>query len=118
MRKLGLAAIALLMMAAGGLIMAHLRLPGGAETFRMGASGAKLYRKAPASMLHVGGTVDVNRASTEELDALPGVGPSIAQRIIDERDQNGPFHYPEDLLSVDGIGEKTLEKLRDQILLP
>ena len=46
---------------------------------------------------------------------LPGVGPAIAQRILQERDQNGPFHYPEDLLTVYGIGTKTLEKIRPQI---
>lgn len=116
MRKLGLAAIALLIVVAGGLMLAHLRLPGGAETFRMEASRVQPYQEAP--VVSENGTIAVNRASSEELDQLPGVGPAIAQRIIDERNQNGAFHYPEDLLSVQGIGEKTLEKLKDQILLP
>ena len=118
MKKLGLAAIALLLIAAGGLMMAHLRLPGGAVVFRMEAPANRPFQRMVRSVPHTEGALDVNRASADQLDALPGVGPSIAQRIIDERNQNGPFHYPEDLLSVNGIGEKTLEKLRNQILLP
>ena len=54
----------------------------------------------------------------DELDTLPGVGEVIAQRIIEEREQNGPFYYPEDLMNVKGIGEKTLEKLLPHIRLP
>ena len=53
-----------------------------------------------------------------ELDTLPGVGEVIAQRIIEEREENGPFYYPEDLMNVKGIGEKTLEKLLSHIRLP
>lgn len=118
MKKLGLAMIALLLMAAGGMILVHLRPCGSAVMFRMEAPANRPFQRMVRSVPHTEGAVDVNRASADELDALPGVGPSIAQRIIDERDQNGPFHYPEDLLSVHGIGQKTLEKLRDQILLP
>ena len=60
----------------------------------------------------------VNTADADELDTLPGVGEVIAQRIIEEREQNGPFYYPEDLMNVKGIGEKTLEKLLPHIRLP
>ena len=59
------------------------------------------------------GVVSVNMADLDELMALPGVGESIGQAIIDERERHGPFQYPEDLLSVRGIGEKTVENLRD-----
>lgn len=59
--------------------------------------------------------IPVNLAGLDELDKLPGVGPVIGQAIIDEREENGAFYYPEDLLSVRGIGEKTLEKLRDLV---
>ena len=53
-----------------------------------------------------------------ELDTLPGVGEVIARRIMEEREKNGPFYYPEDLMNVKGIGEKTLEKLLPRIRLP
>ena len=64
------------------------------------------------------GTVDINAGGVEELDKLYGVGPAIAARIIEEREKNGPFTYPEDLLNVNGIGQKTLDKLWEQIFLP
>ena len=64
------------------------------------------------------GPVAVNTADADELDTLPGVGEVIAQRIIEERETNGPFSYPEDLMNVKGIGEKTLEKLLPHIRLP
>lgn len=64
-----------------------------------------------------GGTavVNINTATLDELDELPGVGPATAQAIIDEREENGPFTAPEDLMRVSGIGEKKFEKLADLI---
>lgn len=56
--------------------------------------------------------IDVNRASAADLERVPGIGPATAQRIIEWREQHGPFERLEDLLNVRGIGEKTLEKLR------
>ena len=61
--------------------------------------------------------VDVNAASEEELELIPGIGPAMAQRIIDWREQNGPFERIEDLLNVRGIGVKTLEKLRPYVVV-
>jgi len=55
--------------------------------------------------------IDVNRAAIEELQKLPGIGPRLAQRILDER-ARAPFKSVEDLRRVSGIGPKTLEKLR------
>ena len=60
------------------------------------------------------GPVNVNTAGLEELDTLPGIGPALAQRIIDYREANGPFASLEELLEVKGIGEVTLEKFRDR----
>lgn len=57
--------------------------------------------------------IDLNRADTWLLDALPGIGPGRAQAIVDHRNQNGPFHKIEDLLNVEGIGESTLDSMRD-----
>lgn len=65
-----------------------------------------------ASKLSEGeGTVDVNHATAEELQKLPGIGPKLSQRIIDERKVK-PFANAEDLRRVSGIGAKTVEKLR------
>ena len=56
--------------------------------------------------------VNINTASKRELDALPGIGEVLAQRIIDYRSANGPFSTVDELTKVKGIGEKTLEKLK------
>ncbi|MBR6028078.1 MAG: helix-hairpin-helix domain-containing protein [Clostridia bacterium] len=69
------------------------------------------YEAAPLSL--PSGTIAVNTADLYELTELPGVGETIAQAIIDEREANGPFRMPEDLLSVKGIGIKKLEGFRD-----
>lgn len=55
--------------------------------------------------------LDVNNATLEELTAVSGIGPKLARAIIDEREQNGPFWYPEDMMSVSGIGRKRMEAL-------
>lgn len=59
------------------------------------------------------GPVDVNTAGLDELQRLTGIGPALAQRIIDYREEHGPFRTVEDLLEVKGIGEATLEKFRE-----
>lgn len=61
------------------------------------------------------GTVDVNTADLYELTELHGVGESLAQAILDEREAHGPFRYPEDLLAVRGIGAKKLAGFRDTL---
>ncbi len=61
------------------------------------------------------GSVDVNTADAQALEALRGVGPALAQAIVDERTAAGPFDYPEDLTMGKGIGEKTLLKFYDQL---
>mgnify|MGYP003525793375 CR=1 FL=1 len=59
-----------------------------------------------------GALVDLNSASADQLDELPGVGPTTAEAIITHREQNGPFATVDDLLDVRGIGEAKLEQLR------
>ena len=61
------------------------------------------------------GQIDVNTAGAEELTELPGIGPARAAAIVADREANGPFRYPEDLLRVPGIGEKTLAGFLDLI---
>ncbi len=64
-----------------------------------------------------GGVVNLNTADMAELEKLHGVGPKTAQAIIDFRDSQGEFTSPDQLLAIKGIGEKTLAKMRDQIVL-
>lgn len=68
---------------------------------------------APAST----GKVNINTATLTELDTLPGIGASIAQRIIDYRTQNGDFKKVEDLKKVRGIGDALFEQIKDLIVL-
>lgn len=60
------------------------------------------------------GRVNLNTADAAALETLPGVGPAIAARIIAWRDENGPFRSVDELTAVSGIGERTLDGLRDQ----
>ena len=63
--------------------------------------------------LQTSGTVQVNTADLEDLQELPGIGETMAQAILDEREAHGSFYYPEDLLAVRGVGEKKLSGLMD-----
>lgn len=68
---------------------------------------------APAAVKN--GTININTASAEELDALPGIGPALAGRIVAYRQQHGPFASVEELSNVSGISPKMVETLRPLI---
>ncbi len=59
--------------------------------------------------------ININTASANELEALPGIGKALAERIIEHRDKYGPFRKPEHLIIVRGISEKRFQNLRDLI---
>lgn len=59
--------------------------------------------------------VNINTATLEQLDTLPGIGPVLAQSIIDYREANGPFTSVLDLMNVSGIGEKKVEAIWDLV---
>lgn len=74
-----------------------------------GVAGAAAAPGAP------GTKINLNTATAEQLDALPGVGPVTAKSILDWRTKNGNFSKVEDLLDVKGIGQATLDDLRDLV---
>lgn len=64
---------------------------------------------------YVDGLLDINLASVEDLTTLPGIGPALAQRIVDYRGQNGRFSSVEELRNISGIGEKRLSAILEYI---
>lgn len=70
---------------------------------------------APAAASAAGGLLDLNAASASDLDALPGIGPVLAQRIVDWRTENGRFASVDQLREVTGIGEAKYEDLRSEV---
>jgi competence ComEA-like helix-hairpin-helix protein len=77
--------------------------------------------KAPApsrfSWQSPGDKININRASLEELQELPGIGPALAGRIVEYRERHGSFGSIEALKKVQGIGDKRLEQIRDRVRL-
>jgi competence protein ComEA len=82
------------------------------ETIHVYTQGEASQPSAPQSAPDAsGGIVHVNRATQAELETLPGIGPALAQRIIDYRTANGAFASLQELTEVSGIGERTIEAL-------
>ncbi len=80
-----------------------------------GSDGAGVGAGAIGSATSAAGIVDINSATLSDLDALPGVGPSTAQAIIDYRVANGPYASVDDLLNVRGIGPSKLAAMRARV---
>ena len=71
--------------------------------------------KATSTAAALAGPVNLNTATAAQLDALPGIGKSTAQRIVDYRQKNGAFKKIEELMNVKGVGEKSFLKLKPLI---
>ncbi|MBD90096.1 MAG: topoisomerase [Deltaproteobacteria bacterium] len=78
----------------------------------MSASSVTLLDRHPEPTAAKSKLLNVNTASSDQLQALPGIGPKKADAIVSYRSANGPFQQVDDLVQVKGIGPKTLDKLR------
>lgn len=74
-----------------------------------------LATEAPAVPEFLSDLIDINTAAAFELEALPGIGPTTAQKIVEYRETNGPFLSIEDIINVPGIGPATYKEIKDLI---
>ncbi|HJZ88671.1 MAG TPA: ComEA family DNA-binding protein [Polyangia bacterium] len=82
---------------------------------RVDEAGRPVGRMTPEALAAYEVAIDPNRADAAELTALPGVGPALARKIVEERVRGGRFRSVDDLLRVSGIGEKTLARVRARV---
>lgn len=72
-------------------------------------------RSEPKAVTPATTLINLNTATAAELESLPGIGPKVAARIVEYRTKKGSFHKVEELMNVQGIGEKSFLKLRPQL---
>lgn len=78
-------------------------------------SGIELEDTAVVEASAEGVVIDINKANVADLDTLPGIGPSTAEKIVEYRETNGPFVTIEEIMSVSGIGSAKFEKIQAYI---
>jgi competence protein ComEA len=101
---------ALLRASVGAALMTALALPLAAQVLDPG--GEPRQAQEAARPARAATPVNLNTATADELEALPGIGPATATRIVEYRQKNGPFKKIEDLMNIKGIGEKSFLKLK------
>ncbi len=84
----------------------------GVAAFSLSAWAAEQTSKTAAVQTQ---KIDINKASVEDLADLKGIGPQYAKRIVQYREQHGPFGKVEDVQNVQGIGPKTMEAIKDSL---
>lgn len=114
----GIVLVLTILFAAGTLLWFHLSRPEAGVTLVETGQPAQLAQpqeepEAPGML--EGEVLDLNTATLSDFTRLPGIGETKAQAILDWRSEYGPFRAVEDLLSVEGIGEKTVETLRPYV---
>jgi competence protein ComEA len=92
-------------------------LSAGAKVEITGEGQCRLGRMSGPQLLTLGLALDLNNATAGDLDALPGIGPALAQRIIDYRQSHGPFKNIGDLEQVSGIGPKKLALIKPHVYI-
>jgi competence protein ComEA len=93
------------------------KLTTGSKVEVSGEGRYRLVRMDGPKLLTLGLTLDLNSATPGDLEALPGIGPALAQRIIDYRQAHGPFKTIEDLEQVSGIGPKKLAQVKPYLVI-
>ena len=79
----------------------------------IGPVSALAQKSSPASTEKI----DLNSATAEQLQSLPGIGPTTAKRIIDHRTKVGKFNRIEEIINIKGMGEKKFQKIKDRLVL-
>lgn len=82
-----------------------------------GEKTSTIQRKKSGKIISDSLRLDINLSNEEDLVQLPGIGPTLARRIIEYRTQHGPFRKIDDLLEIKGIGKKTRERIRPYIYI-
>jgi competence ComEA-like helix-hairpin-helix protein len=112
----------LALLAVGTVVQLYSRFyPRGAPGYVIEVDTLALPEAAPvesAAAVKLAAGIDPNLAPQEDLELLPGIGPSLAQRIIAYREAHGPFANLEALARVPGIGEALIERLRPHLRFP
>jgi len=93
----------------------HASVPKTSEVSTQAPDLLKRQQAIPASSRTALDTLDLNRATEREIEALPGIGPVLAGRIVDYRQSRGTFRSIEQLRNVKGIGKKTFERIRTHV---